>query len=157
MDTESLTPAQVGRRALELVEMIQEMPDEVYARWIGGRAIDLTALSVTIMAAMEEDSPQFDKEKLRMQAASIPLAIAYMLGRQDAAKRFSRVLRPLLKNPELARVVGTALRIYGWPESKPRPPQPIRDVLKNILDDLAASAQKGDDDNDLHFDLHDLR
>lgn len=162
MNDDKLTPRRVGERVIALVQEIKDMPSRFYDRWIGQRANDLTAMAITIIAAMNEpDSLEFDKDALQMQAATLPLAVVYMLGRQDAARRFSRVLKAILDridNPEfpedarqIDRVIETALRIYGWPESRPALGD-SSEQEKRMLDELT---KKGGDD--LDYILHGLR
>lgn len=146
------------QRARELIMEIHDIPGDKYRRWIDGRAEDLTGLSIAILKAMQEtNAAEFDLKELRMQAASIPLVVAYMLGRQDATKRFSRVLRALAgyipnsdQGERIDNLISHALRHYGWPEGK-KPDLHLDDLIQVA----AAVRRKGGDDLDYILrDLH---
>lgn len=162
-----LSRLEIVQRVLSLIAEIKAMPDKVYDRWMDGRAVDLTVLAITQIEAMtEQDSRQFNIEKLRMQASAIPLTVAYMFGRKDAAQRFSRVLIAMRRylgsfdpddqpsRSKLFAVIGRALEVYGWPEPEPRDER-HEDALQDALVELRNLRSKGGDD--LDEILHDLR
>jgi hypothetical protein len=161
-----LSREEIGARVLARLEEIKQMPTKVYGRWIEGRVNDLLAFSLSQIAAFQEDGSEFDRGKLQMEASAIPLAAAYMLGRKDAAQRFSRVLIAMRRylgsfDPDnqpsrgkLYAVINRALEVYGWPASEKRAPSsddPDFSWEGNIPD---VNEKGGDDLDEI---LHDLR
>lgn len=172
MNNDTLSKEEIGKRVTALIDEIYDMPDKVYERWIKGRLSDLTCFAMTILAAMKtvypEHSPVFTEDKLGIQASTIPLTIAYMLGRRDAAKRFSRVLQAMRRyigtfdpdeQPSRSKIfaaIGQALEVYGWPEQK-KPDLQHDDLIQDALAEFRSPLDEEGGDDDIQTILRDLR